>query len=68
MTDRQYKQGVSVSHVSSLDRYLDQSGIGGPLPASIGDLLEVEFIQMSFNYFTGPLPASWGKLRSLREL
>lgn len=48
--------------------YLDQSGIGGPLPASIGDLLEVEFIQMSFNYFTGPLPASWGKLRSLREL
>lgn len=63
-----YMADMFVSYVSLPHRFLDQSGIAGPLPPSFGDLLEVQTIQMSFNYLTGPLPASWGKLRFLQAL
>lgn len=63
-----YMTDMLAPYVSLPDRYLDQFYIAGPLPPSIGDLLEVQVIDMSFNYFTGPLPRSWGKLRSLRQL
>lgn len=40
----------------------------GPLPPSWGDLLEPEEFLLENNFYTGVLPESWSKLRSLKKL
>lgn len=41
---------------------------GGRLPTAFGNLLEPTVIDMQYNFLTGPLPESFSKLQTLKEL
>ncbi len=47
---------------------LVDNGLRGSLPESIGDLTELEILQLGKNNIVGRLPASMGELSDLREL
>jgi len=47
---------------------LFQNNLRGQLPASIGQLDEVTYINVKFNYLTGTIPSSIGNMSSLKTL
>ncbi|KAM0873283.1 hypothetical protein ACQ4PT_038180 [Festuca glaucescens] len=60
----------SIDQLSELV-YLDLSfnaGLGGPLPAAIGNLRQLTTLALNSNSFTGGIPASIGLLRNLHML
>ncbi|KAJ8747972.1 hypothetical protein K2173_014374 [Erythroxylum novogranatense] len=62
--------GSTRTGLVSLQRLLLQStGLGGRIPEEIGNLKNLSILDLTTNYFNGPLPASLGNsLCSLRKL
>lgn len=42
--------------------------LSGPLPSAFADLIDLEFLELSENVFTGVLPEEWSKLKKLKQL
>jgi hypothetical protein len=47
---------------------LYKNELSGYIPETLGDLPNLEHLDLSFNKFAGPVPASLGKLLALRDL
>ena len=50
-----------------LDR-LNVPGRPGPLPPDLGELTQLQVLQLNHNQFAGPIPAELGQLTQLRDL
>ena len=48
--------------------YLEGNGLSGPLPSSLGDLSNLEWLVLTGNALSGPIPSSLGELSKLRDL
>ncbi|KAF3776639.1 putative LRR receptor-like serine/threonine-protein kinase [Nymphaea thermarum] len=53
-------------HVTSVE--LQNNHLSGVLPDYLGDLTQLEYLNLANNGFTGPLPSKWGQLSKLRRL
>jgi len=47
---------------------LDDLGLSGPIPSSIGNLENLNFLWLEENYLNGPIPAEIGNLEELKYL
>lgn len=58
--------GVTVEggHVTRL--YLQDNWMAGPIPAELGDLASLQWLNLSDNRLTGPIPAELGKLADIQ--
>jgi len=61
-------QGVTAAdgHVTSLDLF--GQGLVGPLPASIGDLAEIQELLLAFNALSGAIPPEIGQLSKAQTI
>jgi hypothetical protein len=51
-----------------IDRLLQNNGISGPIPGTIGRLGMLKTLDMSDNQLTGNIPSSLGNLKNLNYL
>lgn len=58
--------GNSASQVVSIE--LVEKGLNGPVPGSIGNLTDLQFLDLSFNDLTGSIPAEIGNFSNLLNL
>eukprot|EP00727_Mastigamoeba_balamuthi_P000268 m51a1_g10238 putative somatic embryogenesis receptor kinase (314) ;mRNA; f:18935-20877 len=61
-------RGVGCSNDSVVHLHLDDAGLQGTLPPSIGLLANLGSLSVGANYLSGPLPCAIGCLASLEEL
>ena len=56
----------TLSELTMFSIYANQ--IGGEIPESIGNLINLQFIDLSFNQLTGSIPLEIGNLIKLTDL
>ncbi len=62
---------LTATERAQLSAALNTTGVNqlqGPLPAAIGELTNLLYLDLSGNAFSGPLPATWGNLGNLTML